>query len=75
MAKRKPAWDASGVRALRQHLGLTQQELAREMNTRQQTISEWETGLYQPRGTSEKLLTMVAERAGFEYGGGEEAPD
>jgi len=28
-----------------------------------------------PRGISEKLLSMVAERAGFEYGGGEEAPD
>ncbi len=68
MTKRKPVWDAGRVRALRQHLGLTQQELAQEMNTRQQTISEWETGLYQPRGLSEKLLSIVAERAGFQYG-------
>ena len=67
-ARRKPIWDATQIRALRQHLGLTQQELAREINTRQQTISEWETGLYQPRGASEKLLSIVAERAGFEYG-------
>jgi DNA-binding transcriptional regulator YiaG len=48
-------------------MGLTQQELAAEMNTRQQTISEWETGLYQPRGTSERLLSLVAERANFVY--------
>ncbi len=68
MAKRKPAWHAGRVRALRQHLGLTQQDMALELGTRQQTISEWETGLYQPRGLSERLLTIVAERAGFEYG-------
>jgi DNA-binding transcriptional regulator YiaG len=61
------AWDAGGVRALRQHLGLTQRELADELNIRQQTVSEWETGQYRPRGASEKLLFLVAERAGFEY--------
>jgi DNA-binding transcriptional regulator YiaG len=67
MAKRKAVWDATRVRALRQHLGMTQEDLAREMGTRQQTISEWETGMYQPRGMSERLLSMVAERAGFAY--------
>jgi putative transcriptional regulator len=66
--RRQPAWDADGVRALRQHLGLTQQELAEELNIRQQTVSEWETGQYRPRGASERLLSLVAERAGFEYG-------
>ena len=68
MAKRRPKWDASGVRALRQHLGLTQEQLAQEMGTRQQTISEWETGLYQPRGLSERFLSLIAERAEFRYG-------
>jgi len=48
-------------------LGLTQQKLADEMGTRQQTISEWETGMYQPRGASSRLLTIIAERADFEY--------
>ncbi len=67
MAKRRAAWDADGVRALRRHLGLTQEQLALEMGTRQQTISEWETGLYHPRGLSERLLSIVAERAGFAY--------
>ena len=55
------------MRALREHLGLTQQEMADQLGTRQQTISEWETGMYQPRGASSTLLTMVAERAEFEY--------
>lgn len=63
-----PAWDARRVRALRQYLGLTQQRLSRELGTRQATISEWETGLYRPRGASARLLTMIAERAGFQYG-------
>jgi putative transcriptional regulator len=66
--RKATAWDADGVRALRQHLGLTQQELADELNIRQQTVSEWETGQYRPRGASERLLSLVAERAGFEYG-------
>ena len=70
--RRKPAWDAQGVRALRQHLGLSQQELAQELNVRQQTVSEWETGQYRPRGASERLLTWVAERAEFVYGEPEE---
>ncbi len=66
-------WDAGQVRALRHHLGLSQRGLAWEMGTRQQTVSEWETGQYQPRGTSERLLSIIAERAAFDYvadGGG-----
>ncbi len=65
--KKRLEWDSSRVRALREHMGLTQREMADQLGTRQQTISEWETGIYQPRGASSTLLTMVAERAGFEY--------
>ncbi len=60
-------WDGKQIGALRRHLGLTQRELADRLGTRQQTISEWETGMYQPRGTSSTLLSIVAERAKFEY--------
>jgi DNA-binding transcriptional regulator YiaG len=67
---RGPVWNAQQVRALRQHLGLTQEQMAAEMGTRQQTISEWETGQYQPRGTSVRLLALIAERAGFPYRAG-----
>jgi DNA-binding transcriptional regulator YiaG len=69
--RRKPSWDAESVLALRRHMGLTQQELAAELGTRQQTISEWETGMYRPRGLSDRLLSMVAERAGFAYEAGD----
>lgn len=61
------------MRALRQHLGLTQRELARELGTRQQTVSEWEVARYRPRGTAQRLLSIVAERAGFTYGEGPQA--
>jgi DNA-binding transcriptional regulator YiaG len=30
-------------------------------------VSEWETGMYQPRGASAKLLSMIAEKARFKY--------
>jgi DNA-binding transcriptional regulator YiaG len=69
--RRGPTWNAGQVRALRRHLGLSQQGLAEELGARQQTISEWETGLYRPRGVSVRLLTLVAERAGFEYEAGQ----
>jgi DNA-binding XRE family transcriptional regulator len=64
---RYDTWDAARVKALRRHLGYTQQQLSEQLGTRQQTVSEWETGMYQPRGASAKLLSLVAERAGFRY--------
>ncbi len=65
-------WNKEDIRALRQHLRLTQAKLAEELGTRQQTISEWETGVYQPRGASATLLSIVAERSGFKYKAEEE---
>ena len=60
-------WDSQHIRALRRHLGLTQRELSHRLGTRQQTISEWEKGMYQPRGASATLLSIVAEQAKFKY--------
>ena len=65
--RRRPVWDAGRVRALRRHLGLSQNALAEELGVRQQTVSEWETGQYRPRGASARLLALVAERADFPY--------
>jgi transcriptional regulator with XRE-family HTH domain len=53
---------------------MTQQALATELGVRQQTVSEWETGMYEPRGASSRLLDIVAEHAGFSYGDPPEQP-
>ena len=63
----RPQWGSERIRALRRHLGLTQREFAYELGTRQQTISEWERGMYKPRGASSTLLSIIAEQAKFEY--------
>ena len=69
---RQDRWDSEKIRALRSHLKLTQNEMAEQLGTRQQTISEWEKGMYCPRGASSTLLSIVAERAKFKYQAGEE---
>jgi DNA-binding transcriptional regulator YiaG len=60
-------WDAQRIRALREHMKMTQQQMADELEVRQQTISEWETGIHKPHRSTQKTLSMVAERAGFAY--------
>jgi DNA-binding transcriptional regulator YiaG len=64
MAGRSSAqWDSARVRQLRRSLGLTQRGLADKLGVRQQTVSEWETGAYRPRGAAARLLDIVAENA------------
>ena len=60
-------WNGELVKGLRRHLGLSQKELAKELGVRQQTVSEWERGIYEPRRATSKYLNLVAERAGFVY--------
>lgn len=70
MSAKRPGryeWNAERVRALRQHMGLTQQQLAEELGTEQQRISEWETGVHHPSRITATLLSLVAERSGFVY--------
>ena len=69
MTKGKPKieWNADTIKALRRHMGLTQRQMSEELGTRQQTISEWETGMYKPRGATTTLLNIIAERASFVY--------
>ena len=66
-------WDESAVRSLRAHLGMSQRQFADEVNARQQTVSEWETGRYRPRGASARLLSLIAEEAGY-YGPAPQEP-
>jgi len=58
-------WNAARVRRLRQHLGESQAAFAERIGTRQQTVSEWETGSSTPRRMSRRLLHLLAEEHGF----------
>ncbi|HIF71137.1 MAG TPA: XRE family transcriptional regulator [Dehalococcoidia bacterium] len=60
-------WQADNIRALRTHLGLSQTALSQEIGIRQQTISEWETGMYAPRGASVTILTLLAVSSNFQF--------
>jgi DNA-binding transcriptional regulator YiaG len=66
-SKVKYEWTKDQIRALRQHMNLTQREMADELEVRQQTISEWENGLHQPHRSTLKMLSMIAERVDFAY--------
>jgi DNA-binding transcriptional regulator YiaG len=66
------AWTAERIAALRAELGLSQAEMAEELGVRQQTVSEWETGRYLPRGASVRVLHHLAEsRRAYDAGGGD----
>lgn len=56
-------WTGGHVAALRARLGLSQTAFARRLGVRQQTVSEWETGRYNPRGASAMVLRILAEQA------------
>jgi DNA-binding transcriptional regulator YiaG len=70
MGKSSKDWDARRIRALRKHLRLSQAGMAEQLGMRQQTVSEWEVGEYEPRGASAKMLSIVADRSGFKYQAG-----
>jgi DNA-binding transcriptional regulator YiaG len=70
MGEAPERWDAERVRGLRRRLNLTQQQLADALGVRQQTVSEWETGIYQPRGASARMLRVVAEHTSATYDAG-----
>ena len=60
-------WQAASIKNLRKHLKLSQTALSRELGIRQQTISEWENGMYQPRGASVTILTLLAVSSNFPF--------
>ena len=69
----RQGWSGERVARLRKALGLSQAAFASELGVRQQTVSEWETGRYRPRGASVRLLGMLAEqRAAYDEHTGNE---
>jgi DNA-binding transcriptional regulator YiaG len=57
-------WRPEHIRALRVHLGDSQEAFAARLGTRQQTVSEWERGASAPRRMARRLLRLVAEEQG-----------
>ena len=59
-------WNMHTIKNLRKFLGKSQVEFSQELGVRQQTISEWETGVYEPRGGSVTLLNLISSEIGFD---------
>ena len=60
-----PPYDAERIRALRDHLQLSQSVLAAVLNTSISTVRKWEVGDKHPSGPSLKLLNLL-DRKGLE---------
>ncbi len=54
-------WDNERIKELRHKLDFTQTEFAEILGCRQQTISEWEQGLYLPGNAYGKLLDQLSQ--------------
>lgn len=54
-------WDAEKIKAGRRAFQITQYDLAEELGTNQQLISEWERGLRKPGRAYQKLLSVAFE--------------
>lgn len=56
-------WDKETIKNLRVKLLLTQCEFAKRLGCRQQTVSEWEVGMYVPANAYCKLLDFLAQNS------------
>lgn len=60
-----PQYDSEKIRALRDHLQLSQSVFAAVLNTSLSTVRKWEVGDKHPSGPSLKLLNLL-DRKGLE---------
>ena len=64
-----PAGRDYPVKELRERLGMTQAEFAREVGVDSITVSRWERGIRKPTPVAAKMLEMLAKRAERRGGG------
>lgn len=55
-------YDAAHIKALREKEHVSQAVFAAYLNTSPSTVKQWEQGAKKPRGTSLKLLNLVAHK-------------
>jgi putative transcriptional regulator len=55
-------YDARRIKAIRERAHVSQAVFAAYLNTTASTVKQWEQGGKQPRGTSLKLLNLVAHK-------------
>lgn len=74
MAEEHPQEQESPLKRRREELGLTQRDIAIALGKTDQTISNWETGTYEPKMTPRemkalcKLLKWTLEELPEEFG-------
>jgi Predicted transcriptional regulator len=54
------------VKAIREQLGISQRELARELGIAFSTVNRWENGLFEPTVMARKILKMYCESHNIE---------
>lgn len=54
--------DAEDIKSIREHARVSQTVFAAYLNTSPSTVRQWEQGGKKPRGTSLKLLNLVARK-------------
>ncbi|WP_158972430.1 DNA-binding transcriptional regulator [Paraglaciecola sp. L3A3] len=55
-------YEASHIKAIREEAKVSQRVFAAYLNTSASTVRQWEQGVKKPRGTSLKLLDLVAHK-------------
>jgi putative transcriptional regulator len=55
-------YDAAGIKAIRENARVSQAVFAAYLNTSPSTVRAWEQGGKSPKGTSLKLLNLVAHK-------------
>lgn len=58
-------WTPDRIRLLRLHMGMTQEELAKELETDAKNVCDWETGKHVPFRPRMREIQHLAEKSGF----------